>query len=143
MSWVKSFVRSVLWVEVAAIVGLLFVGLMLTWGEDARNGYSFFSYRIQHLDFIPAWFAGVLALMSVNGFWAFRLSVFEGAFNTPPRSGWGPWGASVPINPLRLFAINLVAIPVIIAAFLVIRSNAWWGLSWTGNRRPPECFSTS
>jgi len=126
MSGLKTFVKSILWVEVLAIAGLLFSGAILTWVEHGhRYRETFFTYRIQHLDYIPAWFAFSLVLMAINGFWMFRLANIEGIFHTPRGTGWGEWGASLPINPLRLFAINLIAIPAALMLFLVMRANSW------------------
>ncbi|MBK7670564.1 MAG: hypothetical protein IPJ24_04085 [bacterium] len=122
----KAFVKDVLWAEGAALFGLFATGLALTMAENRRHGGgSFFTYRIEHLDHVPAWFAAALMLAAINGFWMFRLASIEGVFHTPHGSGWGEWGASVPINPLRLFAINLVAVPVAMALFIVARANGW------------------
>ncbi len=126
MRGLKSFVKSVLWVEIAAIAGLLIAGLALTWVErDYRYAETFFTYRIQHLDYLPAWFAASLMLMAINGFWMFRLAGIEGMFHTPRGSAWGQWGMFLPINPLRLFAINMITIPAALALFLVVRANLW------------------
>lgn len=126
MRGLKMFVKSILLVEVAAISGLLISGAILTWAEQGhRYGETFFTYRIQHLDYLPAWFAASLVLMAINGFWMFRLANIEGMFHTPRGNGWGEWGASLPINPLRLFAINLIAIPAALGLFLLIRANYW------------------
>lgn len=126
MNGLRVFIRSILWVEIAAILGLLIMGAILTWAEGAdRFGDTFFTYRIEHLDCLPAWLAGSLTLMAVNGFWLFRLASIEGRLRTPADGGWGEWGASLPVNPLRLFAINLIAIPGALALFLIIRANGW------------------
>jgi hypothetical protein len=100
--------------------------LLLTWAEAPYPcGTNFFTYRVRHLDYLPAWFAASLMLMAINGFWTFRLAVIEGVFRTPPRSGWGEWRASLPVNPLRLFAVNLIAIPAMLALFMIIRASHW------------------
>lgn len=126
MSGLKTFVKSILWVEVAAIAGLLIAGATLTGVElGERHGETFFSYRIHHLDYLPAWFAASLMLMAINGFWMFRLANIEGMFHTPHGTAWGQWSASFPVNPLRLFAINLIAIPAALALFLITRANYW------------------
>ena len=68
----KVFVKSILLVEVAAISSLLVAGAILTWAKQGhRYGETFFTYRIQHLDYLPAWFAASLVLMAINGFWMF------------------------------------------------------------------------
>lgn len=123
----RAFVKSVLWVEVAAVSGLLLTGAVLMWVEREQRcpEQNFFTYRIEHLDYLPAWFVMTLCLVAVNGFWMFRLSTIEGMFHTPHGSGWGQWGGSLPINPLRLFAINLVAIPAAIGVFLAMRATGW------------------
>lgn len=126
MQTIRAFIRSFIWVEVAALAGLILGGIVLTMAERGTHfGGSFFTYRIEHLDQLPAWFAFGLALMAVNGFWMFKLSDIRGMFYTPSRSGWGEWGASVPIPPLRLFAINFIAIPVALGLFILIRANGW------------------
>jgi len=126
MRGLRTFVVSILWVEVAAVSGLLLAGAALTWAEHGGPcRETFFSYRIQHLDNLPAWFAATLILAAINGFWMFRLASIEGSFRTPQNSGWGDWGASLPINPLRLFAINLIAIPAALGLFLIIRAHCW------------------
>ena len=126
MRSLKAFVASILWVEVAAVAGLLLAGGALTWAERGGPGRaSFFTYRVQHFDFLPAWFAATLMLAAINGFWMFRLASIEGSFYTPQNNGWGNWGASLPINPLRLFAINMIAIPAAIGLFLIVRAHGW------------------
>jgi len=124
MSHIKSFVRGIILVEVAAVIGLLLAGAILEWIEaDQPFPGSFFSYRIEHLDYVPAWFLAMLLLLSVNGIWLLKLAQLEGFFQTPQGGGWGTWGAVLPVNPLKLHAVNLVAIPVIMALFLVVRAN--------------------
>ncbi len=126
MRTIRAFIRSFLWVELAAMGGLLLGGIVLTIAERGSHyRESFFTYRIYHLDSLPAWFAFGLALMAVNGFWMFRLSDIRGVFYTPSRSGWGEWGASVPVPPLRLFAINFIAIPAALVLFILIRAQGW------------------
>lgn len=126
MRGLKMFVKSILLVEVAAISGLLVSGAVPTWAEQGRRyGENFFTYRIQHLDYLPAWFAASLILMAINGFWMFRLANIEGMFHTSRGNGWGEWSTSLPINLLRLFAINLIAIPAALVLFLIMRANCW------------------
>ncbi len=126
MRSLKTFVKSILWVEVAAIAGLLIAGAILTWAEAGHHyRETFFTYRSEQLDYLPAWFAASLVLMAINGFWMFRLANIEGMFHAPRGNGWSEWGASLPINPLRLFAINLIAIPAAMALFLIIRAKGW------------------
>lgn len=126
MRGLKMFVKSVLWVEVAAIMGLMIAGAVLTWVDRGHShGETFFTYRIHSLDYLPAWFAESLLLVAINGFWLFRLANIEGMFRTPRGAGWGKWSASLPINPLRLFAINLMAIPAALVLFGVVRANHW------------------
>jgi hypothetical protein len=118
--------RNIVMAEIFAILMLLVAGAILTWTEDGQ-GYTetFFTYRIEHLDFLPAWFACLLLLMVINGVWMFRLANIEGFFRTPPGGGWGEWSLSMPINPLRLVGINLIAVPVALALFLIARANYW------------------
>lgn len=127
MRFLKEFVSKMLLVEVFAVIGLLATGAILTLAQ--RDIYcfrqNFFSYRIYHLDNTPAWFAFVLIQMAINGFWMFRLAVLEGGVFTPDRGPFGYWGTTVPINPLRVFAVNLVVIPACLFLFMLIRHMNW------------------
>ncbi len=126
MDNLKLFAKSILLVELVSVSLLLISGLILSLSEPQNlNGSSFFSYRLFYFDYIPAWFLATMGLMAINGIWMFKLAVVEGLFNTPSNSGWGNWGIQFPINPLRLFAVNLIAIPGILVLFLLIRSNGW------------------
>lgn len=126
MRSLRSFVAGILWVEVSAVLGLWSVGAALTWIEQGyRYGDGFFTYRICHFDYLPAWFTATLALIALNGFWTFRLANLEGRIHSPAGTAWGEWGAFLPINPLRLFAVNLVAIPALLGLFLIIRAQGW------------------
>lgn len=127
MRGIRTFVTCVAFVEVAALIGLLLAGAALTWVEDGyRYSGTFFTYRIHNLDNLPAWFAAAMALMAINGFWVFRLGSIEGSIQAMGNQGPGrEWEATLPINPLRLFAINLVAIPGLLALFMLIRANHW------------------
>ena len=88
MRGLKVFVKSILLVEVAAISGPLVAGAILTWAEQShRYGENFFTYRIQHLDYLAAWFAASLVLMAINGFWMFWLADIEGMFHVLVRPG--------------------------------------------------------
>lgn len=126
MQTIRAFIRSFIWVEIIAIVSLLLGGIVLMVADrGTRFGDSFFGYRIEHLDRLPAWVVFSLALMALNGFSMFKLSSIRGMFYTPSRAGWGEWGASIPIPPLRLFAINFVGIPIALGLFILIRANGW------------------
>jgi len=124
MHSLKAFIKSVLLVEVGAVVGLYLAGIALSLVEYTHYP-GFFSYRIHHLDDLPVWFIATLALMVLNGIWMFRLATLEGTVRTPRENGWGNWGAAIPVNPLRLFAVNLAAIPVLLLLFLVVRKSLW------------------
>ena len=81
MNGLRNFIKGILWVELAAISGLLITGVILTWAESGCHyGETFFSYQIQHFNYLPAWFAASLMLMAINGFWMFRLANIEGFF---------------------------------------------------------------
>ncbi len=126
MSHLRVFVRGIILVEVAAVIGLLLAGATLEWIEaDRQYPGSFFSYRIAHLDSVPAWYIALLLLTAANGVWLLKLAQIEGMFHTPQGGGWGTWGAVLPVNPLKLHAVNLVAIPAIMALFFVVRANLW------------------
>ena len=126
MRTLRAFIKSIMWVEVIAIAGLLVAGAVLNWVEQGhRHRETFFTYRIQHLDDVHAWFVSVLVLLAINGFWMFRLANIQGMIMTPRGCGWGEWSASIPINPLRLFAVNLIAIPGALVFFMIVRANCW------------------
>jgi hypothetical protein len=124
MKRIGSFIKSVFFVEIVALLGLFILGAVLPTAQCGRGG-GFFTYRIQHLDDLPAWFVSALILSALNGFWMFRLARVEGTIRTPSGGGRGEWGAVLPVNPLRLFAVNLVAIPALLLLFLVIRKFLW------------------
>jgi hypothetical protein len=120
------FIKSVLLLEIFAISLLFLAGAGLTWVERGyRSNETFFSYRIQHIDCLPAWFVAALFIMAVNGIWMFRLAYVDGTFRTPRDRPLGEWGISIPIHPLRLFAVNLVMIPATLMLFLIIRAYYW------------------
>jgi hypothetical protein len=121
MKFLSQFIRTILLVETFAISALIFIGWILTIIQDDRYGENFFSYRIRHVDDTPAWFFSVLVLLIINGFWLFKLAFVEGGFWTPHKGPWGDWNLQFPINQLRIFAVNLVAIPGLIFAFIFIR----------------------
>ena len=124
MRFLSTFIKSMIFVELAALSGLFLTGFMLTLAQGEQHaGQTFFSYRVVHLDQTPAWFAASLLLMAVNGFWLFRLALVEGGFGTPARGPWGQYNVAVPVNHLRLFAINLVAIPALVGIFILARST--------------------
>ena len=127
MRFLKEFAYKMLWVQGIAIVGLLIAGWILTLIQ--KDVYcpqqNFFTYKINHLDSVPAWFIFVLVQMAINGFWMFRLAVLEGGVVTPERGPYGYWGGVVPINPLRIFAVNLVVIPACLFVFMLIRHTNW------------------
>ena len=125
MRFLAAFTKTMIATQVAAIGGLLFTGWVLTLVQCERFDGTFFTYRIIHLDHTPAWFAASLVLSAINGFWLFKLAVLEGAVGTPLQGPWGAYNATVPLNPLRLFAINLVAIPALIGIFIMIRSMSF------------------
>lgn len=127
MNLVREFVKKMLWVEFFGIVGLLIAGWILTLAQEDiycwQQG-NFFTYRIRHLDRTPAWFVCAMVQFAVNGFWMFKLSALEGSVHAP-RGGWGYWNASVPLNPLKVFAINLILIPGELFGFILIRNVGW------------------
>ena len=127
MRFLKDFVTKMLLVQVAGVVGMLIAGWILT--VIQREIYcpqqNFFTYQIEHLDRTPAWFVFVLLQLAVNGFWMFKLAVLEGGVNTPGAGPYGNWGVTVPVNYLRIFAVNLVVIPASLFLFMLIRNTCW------------------
>lgn len=121
MRFLGTFIKNMLLIQAVGISGLLVAGFIMTLAEGDQNiGRTFFTYRIQRLDQLPFWFAALMLLTCLNGFWLFRLALIEGGFGTP-QGPWGDYNVTVPINHLRLFAINLITIPALIALFIVIR----------------------
>lgn len=127
MRYLRDFVSKMLLVQVAGVVGLLIAGWLLTiiQRDTFCPQQNFFTYQIEHLDRTPAWFVFVMLQMAVNGFWMFKLAVLEGGFATPFRGPYGNWGVEVPINYLRIFAVNLVVIPASLFLFMLIRNTNW------------------
>jgi hypothetical protein len=126
MRFLTQFIYRMMVIEAAAVVGLLLAGWGLTVVQgDRYRQQTFFTYEVMHLDNTPAWFVACLTLMVINGFWLFKLAAVEGGFGTPMGSPWGNWNVSMPINDLRIFAVNLVAIPALLGAFMVVRSMGW------------------
>ncbi len=123
MKLIRDFVKNTLMVEVAAVTGMLLAGWVLTLVQrDVRcSGQTFFTYRISHLDDSPAWFVFVLLQLAINGFWMFKLGILEGGIYTPSNGPWGSYGVHVPINYLKIFAVNLIVIPASLFAFILIR----------------------
>jgi hypothetical protein len=127
MRFLRDFVTKMLIVQVVGVAGMLLAGWILTIIQ--RDTYcpqqNFFTYQIEHLDRVPAWFVFVLLQMAVNGFWMFKLAVLQGGVNTPIGGPYGNWGVEVPINYLRVFAVNLVVIPASLFLFMLIRHVNW------------------
>lgn len=127
MNFLKDFVIKMLMMQVVGMVGLLIAGWVLTITQQDIYGaeQTFFSYRINHLDLSPAWFVFVLTQLCLNGFWLFKLAVLQGSVNTPTRGPFGNWDVQVPINYLRIFAVNLVIVPGSLFTFMLIRHCGW------------------
>lgn len=127
MRYLRDFVSKMLAVQVVGVTGLLVAGWILTviQKNDFCPQQNFFTYQIQHLDRTPAWFVFVLIQLAINGFWMFKLAVLEGGVTTPTGGPFGNWGVQVPVNYLRIFAVNLVVIPVSLFAFMLIRYANW------------------
>lgn len=123
MRFLKDFVWKMILVQVVGVIGLLLAGFVLTLvqRDDFHHEVNFFTYRVHALDYTPAWFVFVMIQMAINGIYLFRLAVLEGSVDTPNTGPFGTWGVRVPLNYLRLFAANLVLIPVSIFAFMAIR----------------------
>lgn len=127
MTYLRDFVKKMLIVQVAGLAGMLISGWILTLiqMDSMCSQQNFFTYQIEHLDRTPAWFVFVMIQMAVNGFWMFKLAIIQGGLNTPVRGPYGYWGIEVPINYLKVFAVNLVVIPASLFLFMVIRHANW------------------
>lgn len=127
MRYLRDFVTKMLAVQVLGIIGLLVGGWILT--QIQRDNFcpqqTFFTYQIEHLDRTPAWFVFVLIQLAVNGFWMFRLAVLEGGVMTPRGGPFGNWDVQIPINYLRVFAVNLIVVPASLFAFMFVRYTNW------------------
>jgi hypothetical protein len=117
----SQLARGVVRTQVGAIASLLAAAWILSLLQGPRYE-SFFTYRSPLLDHTPIWFVACLLLLAFNGFWLFRLAFIGGAFATPPGSPWGQWSVEIHLNAVRIFAVNLIAIPAILLGFVVIRS---------------------
>lgn len=119
-----AFFQSMLLAGPLSVLGLIICGYILSLAERPGRD-SFFAYRFRHLDDLPAWFACSLLLLFINGIYMFRLSVFEGAVNAGSHQHGHGWQAVLPVNPLRLIAVNFVTIPLIMGLFIFARANYW------------------
>ena len=120
----KQFLRNFIWVEIFSVIGLMAAALLLTIAEDHRYE-NFFTYRIQHADYLPAWFISFMVLSMLNGYYLWKLASIDALLQIPKSQSSGAWRASLPANPLKLWGINLVSIPLILLIFVIIRANRW------------------
>lgn len=123
--WLRDFIIRILTIPLGAIVSLFVTGWILT--ELQGVGYSgrtFFTYRVESLDRTPAWFIALLLLFVINGVWLFRLGVIGGHVRTSGNTFRRDWDFAVPLNGLRLFAVNLIAVPILLGIFMVVRALA-------------------
>lgn len=122
-NYTRNFIKSILLAEVIVFILFLISGTLLNALELNHHGGSFFSYRIRHMNYLPAWFILSMILMSVNGYWIFKLANLEGSFFTPSYNNRGQYRAAFPLNQLRLFALNFITIPILMVIFVIIRAN--------------------
>jgi hypothetical protein len=104
-----------------AVAALLLAGWAMALAEHGCiRGDSFFEYRIRQLDGVPAWFVAAIILVLLNGWNLCRRAINRTGSETPGefRDAAGSRGASD-------FALNLVAIPALLVAFLVVRALGW------------------
>ena len=110
--------RSVLPIPPVACVGMLVAGSVTAFAD---SGYypdgGFFAYRFTLLD-LPYWVFSELVIVGVNGIALLRFAFLEGALRTRA----GEWSAHVPLQHLRLLAINLVVISLLVLGFYVVRA---------------------
>lgn len=105
---------------IAAVSILIYLGggaLLSIYGASP-SGITFFTYRIALLDGTPYWILGIFIILATNGFYLFRLAVIEGSVGqtAPDR-----YGVNVPINPLKLVAINFIVVPIALFGYVVVR----------------------
>ena len=109
-----------------AVVSLFSLGVMLLLGwilaliQDEHRA-TFFSYRINLFDNLPAWFLYSLILIFLNGRYLLKASSLQGNLNTPRDNRWGNWSISFPIPPLEILGYNLITIPVLLFSFVIVR----------------------
>ena len=120
----KQYLRKFIWVEIFSVIGLMTAALLLTIAEGHHYA-NFFTYRIRFGDYLPAWFISVMLLSALNGYYLWHLASIDGFFQLPGSRNPGTWKASLPVNPLKLWGMNLVAIPLILLLFLIVRANGW------------------
>ena len=126
MDFLKQFIWTMVITQVCAVALLLLGGWAMDLAYASRCGETFFCYRLRCLADFPYWFGSVLLLMTIHGGYLFRLAILEGGVSTP--FGGGPWGeyrVSVPLNPLKMVAVDLVVIPAILFLSVICRQHCW------------------
>ena len=107
-------------ISIFSIIILLFLGFLLAMIQPSHYE-SFFTYNVKSLDEIPAWFIFSLILVFLNGRYLLKMSALEGTFGTPQHGGFGNWFINFPIPPMRILGYNLITIPVLLFAFVLVR----------------------
>ena len=116
----RSSTRVLLTVA-AAVAALLVAGWAMALAEHGHiRGDSFFEYRLRQLDGVPAWFVAAIILVLLNGWNLCRGALSRTGSEAPGefRDAGGAPGAGD-------LALNLVAIPALLVAFLVVRALGW------------------
>ena len=108
--------------EITAIGLLLLCGWSLDCVQpEHRSAEGFFTYRLGPLCAdLPFWYVATLILMALNGVLCMRAALIDGRIGSPEEGPWG--GFSINLSYIRLVGMNMLLSPMIIAAFLVLRS---------------------
>ncbi|MCB1606192.1 MAG: hypothetical protein KDI71_04350 [Xanthomonadales bacterium] len=110
-----------------ALISLLLCGAALSIVEsDYHGAWGFYVYRLYCFDYFPAWLACALALAVISGLGLFR-AFATAKFHRPTYGYPTHAGVAMPsvvpmIRSAQLFAFNLVAVPLLIGVFLLVRT---------------------
>lgn len=113
-----------------ALISLLLSGAALSIIEsDYHGAWGFYVYRLYCFDYFPAWLACALALTVINGLGLFRAyattSFHSPAYGYPSHAGMAMPMVVPMIRSAQLFALNLVAVPLLLGLFLLVRAMRW------------------
>ena len=121
MQFLSQLIRRILYAQVVALGLLLLAGWILAMVETEMQRETFFIYRLRTFDGFPYWFASVLVLSVINGLYLWKLAVVEGSLEITRPHTSRDLGLFVPLNPLKLVAVDLVAIPLLLILFVFVR----------------------
>lgn len=91
-------------------------------GGSRQSGDGIFSHRIYCLDGIPTWFSATMALVFANSLYLYKWALLRGSLQAPGLGNAGEFSMNVPLPHMKMVAINLVTIPLLMVALLVVES---------------------